>query len=81
MIEYKHENNITDACFAGETDNLRYNWFRALRNEFKWRLPFMKSIVLFRFILKYTPIEKVYYSKIIIILVQRKEDYVCQKRQ
>lgn len=63
MIEYSHAGKVTYACFAGENDSLRYNWFRSLYNEFKWRLPFMKSIVLFRFILKYTPTEKVYYSK------------------
>ena len=63
MIEYEHESNITYACFAGETDNLRYNWVKALHNEFKWRLPFMENAVLSGFILKYTPIEKVYYSK------------------
>ena len=63
MIEYSYKGNITYACFAGETDSLRYNWFKSLHNEFKRRLPFMKSIILFRFILKYTPTEKVYYSK------------------
>lgn len=63
MIEYSHEGNVTYACFAGETDNLRYNWFKALHNEFKRRLPFMENAVISSFILKYTPTEKVYYSK------------------
>lgn len=57
MIEYSHE-----GCFAGETDNLRYN-FKALHNEFKRRLPFMENAVISGFVLKYTPVEKAYTSK------------------
>lgn len=63
MIKYSHECNVTYACFAGETDNLRYNWFKALHNEFKRRLPFMENAVISGFILKYTPVEKAYFSK------------------
>lgn len=63
MIKYSHEGNVTYACFAGETDNLRYNWFKALHKEFKGRLPFMENAVISSFILKYAPTEKVYYSK------------------
>lgn len=63
MIEYSHVGRVTYACFAGETDNLRYNWFKALHKEFKKRLPFMENAVLSSFILKYTPVERVYHSK------------------
>ena len=63
MIEHSHEGRVTYACFAGETDNLRYNWFKSLHNEFKRKLPFMENAVISSFILKYTPIEKVYYGK------------------
>ena len=63
MIEYSHEGRVTYAWFAGKTDNLRYNWFKALHKEFKWRLPFMENSVISNFILKYTPVEKVYYGK------------------
>lgn len=63
MIEYSHAGRVTYACFAGETDNLRYNWFKALHNEFKRRLPFMENAVISGFILKFTPVERAYHSK------------------
>lgn len=58
MIDYGYYGHTTYACFAGETDNLRYNWFKALHKEFKRRLPFMKNAVLSDFILKYTSVER-----------------------
>ena len=64
MIEYSHEGNITYAWFAGETDNLRYNWFKSLHKEFKSRLPFMENAVISGFVLKYTPVGKNYYSRV-----------------
>ena len=60
MIDYGYYGNITYACFVGETDNLRYNWFHSLYNEFKKKLPFMESAILYKFIKKYTPTDKVY---------------------
>lgn len=63
MIDYGYYDNITYACFAGETDNLGYNWFKSLHKEFKRRLPFMENAVISGFILKYTPVEKAYRSK------------------
>ena len=63
MIEYGYYGNITYACFVGETDNLRYNWFKSLHKEFKRRLPFMENAVISGFVLKYTPVEKAYSSK------------------
>ena len=58
MIEYSHVGNVTYACFAGETDSLRYNWFKSLHNGFKRKLPFMGNAVISSFILKYTPVGK-----------------------
>lgn len=63
MIKYSHEGRVTYACFVGETDNLRYNWFKSLHKEFKRRLPFMENGVISSFILKYTPVEKSYHSR------------------
>lgn len=63
MIEYSHVGRVTYACFAGETDNLRYNWFHSLYNEFKKKLPFMANAILYKFIKKYTPTDKVYMGK------------------
>ena len=63
MIEYSHAGKVTYAWFAGETDNLRYNWFKSLHREFKRRLPFMENAVISGFILKYTPVGKAYFSK------------------
>ena len=54
MIEYSHAGRVTYACFAGETDSLRYNWFKSLHNEFKRRLPFMENAILYKFIKKKT---------------------------
>lgn len=63
MIDYGYYGNITYACFVGETDNLRYNWFKSLHKEFKRRLPFMENAILYKFIKKYTPTDKVYMAK------------------
>ena len=63
MIEYGYCGNITYACFVGETDNLRYNWFHSLYIEFKKKLPFMENAILYKFIKKYTPTDKVYMGK------------------
>lgn len=64
MIDYGHYGYTTYACFAGENDSLRYNWFKSLHKEFKRRLPFMENGVISSFILRYTPVGKNYYSRV-----------------
>lgn len=45
MIEYSHAGKVTYAWFAGETDNLRYNWFKSLHREFKRSFPSWKTLL------------------------------------
>lgn len=63
MIVYAHYIDTTYAYFVGETDNLRYDWFHSLYIEFKKKLPFMENAILYKFIKKYTPTDKVYMGK------------------